>query len=57
MPWPSLVLEVGLSESVPQLRTDARWWYSNSDHRTQLVVLISANPSSHDIFTRLGLAG
>ncbi|KXG50187.1 uncharacterized protein PGRI_061540 [Penicillium griseofulvum] len=48
IPWPSLVLEVGLSESVPQLRTDARWWYSNSDHQTQLVVLISANPNSHD---------
>lgn len=48
IPWPSLVLEVGLLESVPQLRTDARWWYSNSDHQTQLVVLISANPNSHD---------
>lgn len=48
IPWPSLVLEVGLSESVPQLRTDARWWYSNSDHQTQLVVLISANLNSHD---------
>ncbi|KAF3391740.1 hypothetical protein F1880_007444 [Penicillium rolfsii] len=48
VPWPSLVLEVGLSESVPQLRTDARWWYSNSSHQTQLVVLIYANPSTHD---------
>jgi hypothetical protein len=48
IPWPSLVLEAGLSESVPQLRTDARWWYSNSDHQTQIVVLISANPNSHD---------
>jgi hypothetical protein len=48
IPWPSLVLEVGLSESVPQLRMDARWWYSNSDHQTQLVVLITANSNSHD---------
>lgn len=48
VPWPSLVLEVGISESVPQLRTDARWWYSNSNRQTQLVVLISANPNSHD---------
>jgi hypothetical protein len=48
IPWPSLVLEVGISESVPQLRTDARWWYSNSNHQTQLVVIISAKPNSHD---------
>jgi hypothetical protein len=48
IPWPSLVLEVGISESVPQLRTDARWWHSNSNHQTQLVVLISANPKSRD---------
>ncbi|KAJ5942009.1 hypothetical protein N7516_002177 [Penicillium verrucosum] len=48
MPWPSLVLEVGISESVPQLRTDARWWYSNSNHQTKLVVIISAKPNSRD---------
>jgi hypothetical protein len=48
IPWPSLVLEVGISESVPQLRTDARWWHSNSNHQTQLVVLISANSDSGD---------
>jgi hypothetical protein len=46
--WPSLVVEVGLSESLSQLRTDARWWYSNSNQKTQLVVLISANPTTHD---------
>ena len=48
IPWPSFVLEVGVSESTPQLRTDARWWYSNSSQQTQLVVLISADTSTHD---------
>lgn len=38
--WPSLVLEVGVSESIPQLRTDAAWWYSNSGGRTKMVVLV-----------------
>lgn len=40
---PSLVLEVGLAESLPQLRHDAQWWYANSGatHETKLVVLIS----------------
>lgn len=47
-PWPSLVVEVGVSESLSQLRTDAQWWYSNSNQKTQLVVLISANPTTHD---------
>ncbi|KAJ5636707.1 uncharacterized protein N7484_010020 [Penicillium longicatenatum] len=46
--WPSLVVEIGISESLPQLRTDAQWWYSNSNQKTQLVVLISANPTTHD---------
>ncbi|KAJ5937354.1 hypothetical protein N7454_004654 [Penicillium verhagenii] len=48
VPWPSLVLEVGLPESIHQLRTDVRWWYNNSDHQTQVVVLISAYLNSHD---------
>ncbi|KAJ5574269.1 uncharacterized protein N7459_008696 [Penicillium hispanicum] len=38
--WPSLVLEVGVSESSPQLYADARWWYSNSGGRTKMVVLV-----------------
>lgn len=41
--WLSLVLEIGMSESLPQLRADASWWYSNSDGNTRLVVLIHAN--------------
>ncbi|CAG7988306.1 unnamed protein product [Penicillium salamii] len=40
--WPSLVLEAGVSESLAQLRADAQWWYANSGHRTNIVVLISA---------------
>lgn len=47
-PWPSLVLEVGLSESLNQLRTDAQWWYSNSRYQTKIVVLISANANPHN---------
>src|SRR5438045_8118829 len=28
--WPTLVLEAGLSESLPRLRIDAGWWLTNS---------------------------
>lgn len=41
--WPSLVLEIGMSESLPQLRADASWWYPNSDGNIRLVILIHAN--------------
>lgn len=47
-PWPSLVLEVGISESLAQLRRDAQWWYSNSGCQTKIVVLISSNKNSYD---------
>ncbi|KAJ5933956.1 hypothetical protein N7454_006285 [Penicillium verhagenii] len=46
--WLSLVLKVGLSESINQLQTGARWWFSGSYHQTQLMVLISVNLNSHD---------
>ncbi|KAJ5808217.1 hypothetical protein N7474_009486 [Penicillium riverlandense] len=42
--WPSLALEIGVSEPSQQLRNDARWWYANSKsangNETKLVVLI-----------------
>lgn len=44
--WPSLVLEVGVPESLSQLRADARWWYANSQQQTKIVVLILANPKT-----------
>ncbi|EPS35031.1 hypothetical protein PDE_09996 [Penicillium oxalicum 114-2] len=39
--WPSLVIETGLSESDAQLRNDAYWWFSNSDYKVNIVLLIS----------------
>ncbi|KAJ5086985.1 hypothetical protein NUU61_008292 [Penicillium alfredii] len=44
--YPSLVLEVGFSESSSQLRNDAHWWFTNSSEQTRLVVLIHANRGS-----------
>ncbi|KUM56098.1 hypothetical protein ACN42_g11128 [Penicillium freii] len=45
--FPTLALEVGVSESYSQLCKDAQWWYSNSDHLTKCVVIISTtrNPT------------
>ncbi|CAG8144493.1 unnamed protein product [Penicillium salamii] len=47
--WPSLVLEAGISESLPQLRADAQWWYANSGNRTKIVVLISTQSNLSDV--------
>ena len=38
--YPSLVLEVGASESSDALRQDAHWWYANTHQETKLGVLI-----------------
>lgn len=47
--FPTLALEVGVSESYPQLCNDAQWWYSNSDvdnpnggYITKVVVIVTA---------------
>ncbi|KAI3271360.1 hypothetical protein CBS147309_5079 [Penicillium roqueforti] len=39
--FPTLALEVGVSESYSQLCKDAQWWYSNSNHLTKCVVIIT----------------
>ena len=39
--WPSIVAEVGVSESLNHLRADAQWWWSNSGHQTAVIVLFA----------------
>ena len=51
--WPSLVFEVGYSESLPALLCDARWWLVNSGGETRMVVIIrvTGNPRSLHVET------
>ena len=37
--WPTLVFEVGVSETLRKLRMDARWWLANSQGRVRIVLL------------------
>jgi hypothetical protein len=37
--WPTLVFEVGVSETLRKLRMDARWWLANSQGRVKIVLL------------------
>jgi hypothetical protein len=41
--WPSFVIEVGVSESLAMLRSDAAFWITNSDGRTRIVIVLSVN--------------
>lgn len=40
MDWPTLVFESGFSESLRRLRTDAKWWLTNSSSQVKIVILI-----------------
>ncbi|KAI9172422.1 hypothetical protein HJFPF1_01924 [Paramyrothecium foliicola] len=39
-PWPTLVIEVGYSQSLQQLRNDMMWWFSASNHDVKIVLLL-----------------
>ena len=39
--WPSLIIEVGVSESLPQLRTDTHYWLTQSGGQTKIVIIIA----------------
>ncbi|KAJ5693635.1 hypothetical protein N7536_004047 [Penicillium majusculum] len=41
--WPSLILEIGLSESDSHFYKDVKWWFHNSDHNTGLVLLFKVH--------------
>ena len=41
--WPSLVIEVGVSESLSQLRTDTDFWLTKSGGQTRVVILLAVN--------------
>lgn len=43
--WPTIVFEVGLSESLSQLRTDAEWWLVNSGGQVMIALVISLKPA------------
>ena len=49
MKWPTVVMEVGVSESIEKLKSDAVWWLANSVGQVKLVVIVSINQTSPEI--------
>lgn len=47
--WPPLVAEVGLSEFLPQLRRDVRWWLIESEGDVGIALLASIGKESSSI--------
>lgn len=41
--WPTVTLEVGVSESYPKLKADAEWWLTNSRGDVRLVIIVSVD--------------
>jgi hypothetical protein len=44
--WPTLILEVGRSETLAQLRRDADWWIEKSNGQVQIVVVIKLSTTT-----------
>jgi hypothetical protein len=47
--WPTLVIEAGHSESIPQLRADMRWWFSTLNNDVKIVILAKFNHGQRSI--------
>ncbi|KAI1463056.1 uncharacterized protein F4812DRAFT_464055 [Daldinia caldariorum] len=47
--WPTLVIEAGLSQTLPQLQLGMRWWFSTSDHQVKIVLLVKFDYTNQSI--------
>jgi hypothetical protein len=47
--FPTLVIEAGVSESLPKLRADARWWLSNSRGQVNIVLVMVVKEGPREI--------
>lgn len=47
--WPTLVIETGVSESLPKFREDARWWFENSSGSVRTVIILGIKNASKSI--------
>lgn len=48
--WPTLVIEAGVSESLPRLQADSSWWFKHSGGMTRFVIVIAIRNSTKKIF-------
>ncbi|KAK3358636.1 hypothetical protein B0T24DRAFT_540311 [Lasiosphaeria ovina] len=47
--WPTLVIESGYSETLPELYKDMQWWFRTSNHEVKIVILAKFDDQQHHI--------
>ena len=47
--YPTLVVETGVTESLPRLRGDALWWFANSQGDTRMVLILSIRRATRTV--------
>jgi len=47
--WPTLAIESGVSEKLPRLRVDAKWWLSSSSGKVNIVLIFSINEANKTV--------
>ncbi|PLB40007.1 uncharacterized protein BDW47DRAFT_102084 [Aspergillus candidus] len=47
--WPTVAVEVGVSQSYQKLKADAEWWLTNSRGDVKLVIIVSINQDAPSI--------
>jgi hypothetical protein len=47
--WPTLVIESGHSETLPELHKDMQWWFQVSNHKVKIVILAKFDDQQHHI--------
>ncbi|KAI9931503.1 hypothetical protein ASPWEDRAFT_169653 [Aspergillus wentii DTO 134E9] len=48
--WPTMVLEAAVSESLPQLREEVKWWFENSEGAVRIVLLLGVEQAERTVF-------
>ncbi|KUM65018.1 hypothetical protein ACN42_g2048 [Penicillium freii] len=46
--WPTIVVEVAVSESYKKLRADAAWWFSNSKGAVKVVIIVAVSKKKEE---------
>jgi len=47
--WPTLAIESGVSEKLPRLRVDAKWWLSSSSRKVNIVLIFAINEANKTV--------
>lgn len=50
--WSTMVIETGVSESLPKLRNDASWWFNHFNGAVRIVPVLSVNKAQKELIEK-----